>query len=78
MTPVSKMITGKNGISLSEANDVIWEHKLNTLPIIDENQKLKYFVFRKDYDSHKVHKNEILDHHKRLLVGAGIRQCEKD
>ncbi len=72
MTPVSKMITGKNGISLSEANDIIWEHKLNTLPIIDENQKLKYFVFRKDYDSHKVHKNEVLDHHKRLLVGAGI------
>ncbi len=72
MTPVDKIITGKNGISLSEANDIIWDHKLNTLPIIDENQNLKYFVFRKDYDSHKVHKDEVLDHHKRLLVGAGI------
>src|SRR4051812_15986827 len=52
MTPFSKLIVGKLGISLSEANDIIWEHKLNCLPIIDKNQKLQYFVFRKDYDSH--------------------------
>nr|MDA3815740.1 IMP dehydrogenase [Prolixibacteraceae bacterium] len=51
MTPVSNLITAKDGITLSEANDIIWEHKLNTLPIIDENQNLKYFVFRKDYDN---------------------------
>ncbi len=78
MTPVDKIITGKNGITLSEANDIIWDHKLNTLPIIDENQHLKYFVFRKDYDSHKVHKDEILDHHKRLLVGAGINSRDHE
>lgn len=72
MTPFSKLVTGRFGISLEEANDIIWEHKINTLPIIDEDQSLKYFVFRKDYDNHKEYPNELLDDHKRLLVGAGI------
>ena len=72
MTPFAKLITGKLGISLNEANDIIWDHKLNTLPIIDENQHLRYFVFRKDYDNHKENPNELLDAHKKLVVGAGI------
>ena len=50
MTPFSKLITGEFGISLTEANDIIWDNKLNCLPIIDKNQNLKYFVFRKDYE----------------------------
>ncbi|MDD3692259.1 MAG: IMP dehydrogenase, partial [Bacteroidales bacterium] len=72
MTPLENLITANDGISLSEANDIIWNHKLNTLPIIDEEQHLKYFVFRKDYDSHKDHPNELLDAKKQLIVGAGI------
>jgi IMP dehydrogenase len=72
MTPFDKLIVGKEGITLSEANDVIWEHKLNTLPIIDKDQKLVYLVFRKDYDEHKKNPNELLDSSKRLMVGAGI------
>jgi IMP dehydrogenase len=72
MTPFSKLITGKYGISLDEANDIIWDNKINALPIIDEGQYLKYFVFRKDYDNHKNNPNELLDTHKRLLVGAGV------
>lgn len=72
MTPFSSLITGKFGITLNEANDIIWDHKLNSLPIIDEEQRLKYFVFRKDYDNHKENPNELLDSHKRLIVGAGI------
>jgi IMP dehydrogenase len=72
MTPYSKLITAPDGITLREANDVIWEHKLNNLPIVDKDQKLKYFVFRKDYDSHKENPNELLDPNKRLIVGAGI------
>jgi len=78
MTPLESLITGKNGITLTEANDVIWDHKLNALPIIDENQNLKYFVFRKDYDSHKVHRNELLDENKRLIVGAGINSRDHE
>jgi IMP dehydrogenase len=72
MTPFSKLVTGRFGISLEEANDIIWDNKVNTLPIIDDNQCMKYFVFRKDYENHKDNPNELLDHHKRLLVGAGI------
>ncbi|MGE5678003.1 MAG: IMP dehydrogenase [Pseudomonadota bacterium] len=72
MTPFEKLIVGKLGISLSEANDIIWEHKLNCLPIIDNEQRLQYFVFRKDYDDHKENPYELLDKNKRLIVGAGI------
>lgn len=72
MTPFNKLVVGKLGISLNEANDIIWDHKLNSLPIIDENQNLKYLVFRKDYDSHKMNPNELLDENKKLIVGAGI------
>ena len=72
MTPFSKLVTGRLGISLTEANDIIWEHKLNTLPIIGKDQQLQYFVFRKDYDEHKENPNEMLDSNKKLLVGAGI------
>ncbi len=72
MTPFENMVTAEDGISLGEANDIIWEHKLNSLPIVDKDQNLKYFVFRKDYDSHKNNPNELLDSQKRLVVGAGI------
>ncbi|HEY5499565.1 MAG TPA: IMP dehydrogenase, partial [Bacteroidales bacterium] len=72
MTPFDKLITGAFGISLSDANDIIWNNKLNCLPIIDKNQNLKYFVFRKDYDDHKENPNELSDEHKKLVVGAGI------
>jgi IMP dehydrogenase len=72
MTPFSSLITGKFGITLNEANDILWDNKLNSLPIIDDYQRLKYFVFRKDYDNHKANPNELLDSHKRLIVGAGI------
>lgn len=73
MTPFEKLTVGKLGITLSEANQLIWDHKLNALPIIDDNQNLVYFVFRKDYDSHRENPNELLDPNtKELLVGAGI------
>ena len=72
MTPFDKLITAPSGVSLKEANDIIWDNKLNALPIIDENQKLEYFVFRKDYESRKSNPNELLDDSKRYVVGAGI------
>ena len=72
MTPFESLVYGEEGITLSEANDVIWDHKLNTLPVIDKDQRLCYFIFRKDYDSHKENPNELLDHNKRYVVGAGI------
>ena len=72
MTPREKMVVAPADTTLKVANDIIWDHKLNSLPIVDENDHLLYFVFRKDYASHKRHPLELLDNQKRYLVGAGI------
>ena len=72
MTPFEKLIYAKEGITLKAANDIIWDNKLNNLPIIDNKGNLKYFVFRKDYESHKENPLELLDSEKRYMVGAGI------
>ena len=72
MTPREKLITAPAETTLKEANDIIWEHKLNALPIVDKDDHLMYFVFRKDYSSHKANPLELLDSKKRYLVGAGI------
>jgi len=72
MTPLSKLITAPTGTTLKAANDIIWDNKLNALPLVDENGCLDSFVFRKDYDQHKSNPNELLDSQKRYIVGAGI------
>ncbi|MCI6055279.1 IMP dehydrogenase, partial [Dysosmobacter sp.] len=72
MTPVEKVISAVEGTSLKTANDIIWDHKLNALPILTEDGRLVSFVFRKDYDSHKDNPLELLDGQKRYVVGAGI------
>ncbi len=72
MTPFSKLIVAEEGTTLKQANDIIWENKLNSLPIIDGEGNLCYIVFRKDYDTHKQNPNELLDSSKRYVVGAGI------
>ena len=72
MTPIEKLITATEDTTLKEANDIIWDNKLNSLPIVDKNGTLKYFVFRKDYSDHKANPDELLDTHKRYIVGAGI------
>ena len=72
MTPLEKLITAPEGTTLKAANDIIWDHKLNSLPIVDKEGRLCYFVFRKDYDQHKENPNELLDSEKRYVVGAGV------
>ena len=72
MTPFKELIVGRLGITLSEANDIIWAHKLNCLPVVDDEQRLHYLVFRKDYDDHKANPEQLMDSRKRLMVGAGI------
>ena len=72
MTKAEKTITAKKGITLAEANDIIWAHKINCLPILTEEGNLKYLVFRKDYEERKNNPNSLLDENKRYIVGAGI------
>ena len=72
MTPLEKLVTASENTTLSEANDIIWDNKINTLPLVDKKGNLRFLVFRKDYDSHKENANELLDEHKSYMVGAGI------
>ena len=72
MTPLEKLVTAPEGTTLKEANDIIWDNKLNSLPIVDKNGRLCSFVFRKDYDQHKKNPRELLDANKSYVVGAGI------
>lgn len=72
MSPREKLVVGDEDTTLKQANDIIWDNKLNSLPIVDREGNLKYFVFRKDYDAHKENPNELLDAHKRYIIGAGI------
>ena len=72
MTPMSKLVTAPENTSLHDCNNIIWDNKINTLPLVDEEGRLKYFVFRKDYNSHKENANELLDARKSYVVGAGI------
>ena len=76
MTPLKKLVTAPEGTTLKEANDIIWEHKLNSLPIVDKQGCLKYFVFRKDYAQHKENPQELLDSNKSYMVGAGINTLD--
>ncbi len=72
MTPIDKLVYAFEGVTLKEANDIIWEHKLNALPVITKQGNMVAFVFRKDYDAHKENPIELLDGQKRYVVGAGV------
>ena len=76
MTPFDKLVTAPESTTLKVANDIIWENKLNSLPIIDKNGNLLYFVFRKDYSQHKENPQELLDANKSYIVGAGINTLD--
>ena len=76
MTPIEKMITAPEGTTLKAANDIIWDHKLNSLPIVNDKGELMYMVFRKDYSEHKDNPGELLDSQKRYIVGAGINTLD--
>ena len=76
MTPFDKLITAPDTTTLKDANDIIWEHKLNSLPLIDAEGRLRYFVFRKDYSQHKENPQELLDANKSYIVGAGINTLD--
>ena len=72
MTPKEKVVWAKEGVTLAEANDIIWDNKITCLPILSEDEHLKYLVFRKDYEDRKNNPNSLLDDNKRYIVGAGV------
>ena len=72
MVPIELLICAQEGATLPQCNDIIWENKLSTLPVIDKNGQLVSFVFRKDYDAHKENLMALYDEKKRYAVGAGV------
>ena len=76
MTPREKLIVAPENTTLTEAHDIIWEHKVNQLPIVDANDRLLYLVFRKDYAQHVELPLELLDEQHRFMVGAGINTLD--
>ncbi|MCR4734228.1 MAG: IMP dehydrogenase [Treponema sp.] len=72
MTPLSSLVMAEEGITLDKANDIIWQKKVNQLPVVDKDGKLLSLIFRKDAASHEEHPLELLDSKKRYIVGAGI------
>lgn len=72
MTKLENLVYASEETTLKEANDIIWERKINCLPLVNKKQELVYLVFRKDYDTHKQNENELIDDSKRYMTGAGI------
>ena len=72
MTPFNELIFGEEGLSLKDANRLLHKHKKNCLPIVDKRGHLTSLVFKKDYEDHMRHPNELLDNSKRLCVGASV------
>ncbi|TGK03706.1 IMP dehydrogenase [Leptospira selangorensis] len=75
--PVEKVmttdvITGKAGITLKEANDIIKKEKIGKLPIIDKDGKLVSLVSRSDLKKNKEFPDSSKDENKRLRCGAAV------
>ena len=70
MTKQRNVIWAKTGITLTEANDIIWAKKISCLPILDEDGNLDSLVFRKDYENDKNNPNSLLDEEK---INAKLR-----
>lgn len=71
MTPIEDLVCGIDGISLDEAYDTLWKHKLDVLPIVKGNILIS-LVFRKDYYSDEENPHALMDDKKSYMVGAGV------
>jgi IMP dehydrogenase len=72
MRPAAALVTAGPTISLSEANTLLWDQRLDVLPIVDDAGHLESIVLRRDYDLHNQFANETVDGEKRFAVGAGV------
>ena len=66
------LVTAKIGITLEEAAKVLQAHKIEKLPIVDENDVLQGLVTIKDIEKKERFPNANKDEHGRLRVGAAI------
>ena len=66
------LITAKEGTTLLEAKEILTRHKIEKLPIVDDNNNLKGLITIKDIEKTIKYPDSAKDSHGRLLVGAAI------
>ena len=72
MTPRNDMIVAKPGISMEEAEEIFRKYKVEKLPIVDEDNKLKGLITSLDLVKRKMYPNASRDSKGRLLAAAAI------
>ena len=66
------LITAKVGTSLEEASKILWEHRIEKLPIVDQNYHLVGLITNKDIDNALNYPNACKDKNGRLRCGAAV------
>ncbi len=67
-----RLVTGREGTTLEEAKDILRRHKIEKLPIVDDNFHLKGLITIKDIEKVVKYPNSAKDKHGRLLCAAAI------
>ncbi len=80
MTPRERLITAREGISYQEAIELLHEHRIEKLPIVNELFELRGMITVKDIQSRQKKPNACKDNCGRLRVGAavGVGENQKD
>lgn len=66
------LVTAPEGTTLDEAREILRQHKIEKLPIVDKDFRLKGLITIKDIEKAQVYPNSARDEKGRLLVGAAI------
>ena len=66
------LVTAREGVTLEEAKEILRRHKIEKLPIVDDENHLKGLITIKDIEKATVYPNSARDEKGRLLVGAAI------
>ncbi len=72
------LATASPSISLQEANTLLWDRRLQVLPVVGEDGRLSSLVLRRDYLMHKRFTSASVDGDKRFLVAAGINSRDHE
>lgn len=68
----SPLITAKEGTTLEEALEILKKHKIEKLPLVDDENNLKGLITIKDIEKAKAYPNAAKDSKGRLLCGASV------
>ena len=72
MTPRERLVTGPPSVSLEEAERAMFEHRVEKLPLVDEQGRLRGLVTMRDLKLYKQKPHSTKDARGRLRVGAAV------